>query len=114
MATPTLFERIIAREVPADILFEDDRVIAFKDIQPQAPIHVLIVPKKVIPTLDDLSEADAPLVGHLFLVARRLAADMGLSQGYRTVFNCKEDGQQTVYHLHLHLLGGRKMTWPPG
>lgn len=114
MPEKTLFEKIIDREIPADIVYEDDQCVAFRDINPQAPTHVLVVPRKVIPTLDDLTEADAPLVGHLFLVAQRIAADEGLTEGYRTVFNCKEGAQQTVFHIHLHVLGGRRFSWPPG
>ena len=111
---PTLFEKIIARDLPAEIVYEDDRCIAFRDVSPQAPTHVLVVPKKVIASLDDLAEEDAPLVGHLFVVARTVAANEGLGGGYRTVFNVGRDGGQTVDHLHLHVLGGRAFTWPPG
>jgi histidine triad (HIT) family protein len=114
MAEKTLFEKIIDREIPADIVHEDDQCVAFRDNNPQAPTHLLVVPRESIPSLDALSEEDAPLVGHLFVVARQLAADEGLSDGYRTVFNCGDDGGQTVDHLHLHLLGGRALTWPPG
>lgn len=114
MAEKTLFQKIADREIPADIVYEDDRCLAFRDINPQAPTHLLVVPRKPIPTLDDLTEEDAPLVGHLFLVAQKVAAQEGLHDGYRTVFNCKTRGGQEVYHLHLHLLGGRQMTWPPG
>ncbi len=114
MPDKTLFEKIIDREIPADIVYEDAQCIAFRDINPQAPTHVLVVPRKPIPTLDDLTEEDAPLVGHLFLVAQRIAADEGLTGGYRTVFNCKADAQQTVFHIHLHVLGGRSFSWPPG
>jgi len=110
----TLFQKIMDRDVPADIVHEDDQCIAFHDINPQAPTHLLIVPRKPIPTLDDLEPEDKPLIGHLFLVAQQLAAKEGLEKGYRTVFNCGEDGQQSVFHLHLHLLGGRPLTWPPG
>ncbi|NBB87745.1 MAG: HIT domain-containing protein [Bacteroidetes bacterium] len=110
----TLFQKIIDRDVPADIVHEDERCIAFRDINPQAPTHLLIVPRKPIPTLDDLEPEDAELVGHLFLVAKQLAAEEGLTEGYRTVFNCGDHGQQSVYHLHLHLLGGRQLSWPPG
>ncbi len=110
----TLFQKIIDGDVPADIVHEDERCIAFRDINPQAPTHLLIVPRKPIPTLDDLEPEDAGLVGHLFLVARQLAAEEELTDGYRTVFNCGDHGQQSVYHLHLHLLGGRQLSWPPG
>lgn len=114
MSEQTLFERIIEGDIPADIIYTDDRCVVFRDINPQAPVHVLVVPRKVIPTLDDLAEEDEALVGHLFLVAKHVAAEEGLENGYRTVINCKSDGLQSVEHLHLHLLGGRKMKWPPG
>jgi histidine triad (HIT) family protein len=114
MAEKTLFQKIMDREEPGDILYEDDRCVALRDINPQAPTHVLIVPRKPIPTLDELTEEDEPLVGHLFLVAQKVAADEGLTDGYRTVFNNGSDAQQTVEHIHLHLIGGRRMSWPPG
>jgi len=111
----TIFTKIIAREIPATIVFENDRIIAFRDINPQAPTHILIVPKKVIPTINDIAPEDAPLVGELFVVAAQLAREEGIAEdGYRTVFNCNTHGGQEVYHIHLHLLGGRQMTWPPG
>ncbi|MGJ8525622.1 Purine nucleoside phosphoramidase [Halomonadaceae bacterium LMG 33818] len=106
----TLFEKIVAREIPADIVFEDDEIIAFKDINPNAPIHFLIVPKKAIPTLNDLTEEDAPLVGRLPVVAAQLAKEYGIAEnGYRVVMNCNEYGGQTVYHIHMHLMGGRRL-----
>jgi histidine triad (HIT) family protein len=114
MMTDNLFQKIIDRKVPADIVYEDDRSLAFRDINPQAPVHVLIIPKKVIPTHADLTEADKELLGHLHLVAIKLATQFGLTEGYRLVLNCKEQAGQTVPHLHLHLLGGRPMRWPPG
>jgi len=114
MAEKTLFQKIADREIPADIVYEDDQCIAFRDINPQAPTHLLIVPRRPIPTLDDITEEDAPLIGHLFVVARRLAAQEGIAGGYRTVFNCGAAAGQSVFHLHLHLLGGRPMQWPPG
>jgi histidine triad (HIT) family protein len=114
MSEKTLFQRIIDGEVDADIVHEDEHCVAFRDIDPQAPTHVLIVPRKPIPSLDDLKEEDADVVGHLFVVARDIAREEGLRDGYRTVINCGDDGGQTVYHLHLHLLGGRRMQWPPG
>jgi histidine triad (HIT) family protein len=114
MAEPTIFKRIIDREIPADIVYEDDQCLAFRDIHPQAPTHVLLIPKKEIPTLDDLGDEDQALAGHLLSVVRRLASQLGLDGGYRVVVNCKSDGGQEVDHLHLHLLGGRQMTWPPG
>ncbi len=111
----TIFSKIINREIPADVVFENDRILAFRDINPQAPVHVLIIPKKAIPTINDISPEDTPLIGELFVVARQLAAQEGIDEsGYRTVFNCNRDGGQEVYHLHLHLLGGRAMQWPPG
>ena len=114
VAEKTLFQKIMDREEPGDILYEDDRCAALRDINPQAPTHVLVVPRKPIPTLDALTEDDEALVGHLFLVAQKVAAGEGLTGGYRTVFNNGSDAQQTVHHIHLHLIGGRKMSWPPG
>ncbi len=115
MAEETLFTKIINRDIPADIIYEDDEMVAFKDINPQAPFHCLVVPKKVIPTVNDIREEDAPLIGRLFLTAKKLAADNGLSEdGYRLVFNCNRNAGQEVYHLHLHVLGGRTFRWPPG
>lgn len=111
----TIFTKIIQKEIPAKIVYEDDEVLAFEDIQPQAPVHILIIPKKEIPTLNDLQSEDAALMGKLFLVAQNIAKEQGFAeQGYRTVFNCNEDGGQTVNHIHLHLLAGRSLTWPPG
>lgn len=111
----TIFGRIAAGEVPADILYQDEHLVAFRDLGPQAPIHVLIIPRKPIPTLNDLEEADAELAGRLLLAAARIARQLGISEaGYRVVINCNADGGQTVFHLHLHLLGGRPMHWPPG
>jgi histidine triad (HIT) family protein len=109
----TLFEKIIARQIPAKIAYEDDRYIVIHDISPQAPAHVLVIPKKVIPTLNDVGEADVDLVGGMFRVARRVMAELGHTD-YRTVFNCGPGAQQTVFHLHLHVLAGRPFTWPPG
>jgi histidine triad (HIT) family protein len=114
MLTENIFQKIIDRKLPAKIAYEDDRCLAFHDINPQAPVHLLIIPKKVIPTHDDITPAEAELVGHLHVVAQKLAQQLGLKDGYRVVVNCKESGGQVVPHLHLHLLGGRKMTWPPG
>jgi histidine triad (HIT) family protein len=113
--TDTIFSKIIAREIPADIVYEDDDVLAFKDVNPQAPVHVLVIPKREIPTVNDLAPDDAELVGRLILAARKIAHDMGVAEeGYRTVINCNAGAGQSVYHLHLHLLGGRPMGWPPG
>ena len=110
----TIFQRIIDREIPADIVYEDDQSLAFRDINPRAPVHVLIIPKIEIPTADDITPEHEPLIGHLFGVARTVAAQLGLGNGYRLVINCKADAGQEVPHLHVHLLGGRKLTWPPG
>ncbi len=107
---PTLFERIIAGEIPAKIVHRDERVTAFRDIRPRAPTHILIVPNKVIPTANDIAEEDEPLIGHLFTVARDLAKQEGIAaNGYRLIINCNEHGGQEVYHLHLHLVGGRPL-----
>ncbi|MCI0378920.1 MAG: histidine triad nucleotide-binding protein [Gemmataceae bacterium] len=114
MLADNLFLKIIERKIPANICFEDDRCLAFHDINPQAPTHVLLIPKKVIPTHADLTDADRELLGHLHLVAAKLAQQLGLNEGYRLVVNCRERGGQTVPHLHMHLLGGRDMRWPPG
>ena len=114
MAEKTLFQKIESGDVDADIVYEDDDCFAFRDINPQAPTHILVVPRKPIPTLNDLEPEDAELVGRLFLAAREIAKDEGLEGGYRTVFNCGEDASQTVFHIHLHVLGGRKLGWPPG
>ncbi len=111
----TLFTKIIQREIPAKIVFENDKVLAFQDIHPQAPHHILIVTKAEIPTINDLTPATAPLIGELFLAAKEIAKTLGVSEeGYRVVMNCNEKGGQTVFHLHLHLLAGRTMHWPPG
>jgi histidine triad (HIT) family protein len=111
----TLFKRIIDREIPADIVYEDDRCLAFRDISPQAPTHVLVIPKKVIASTDMLADDDAALLGHMWLVIRDLARQLGVDKsGYRVTVNCGPDGGQTVDHLHFHLLGGRPMKWPPG
>ncbi len=106
----TLFEKIIAGEIPGDFVHKDDQVVAFRDINPVAPTHILIVPRKPIPTVNDISDEDAPLIGHMFLIARDLAKKEGIDEGgYRTIFNCNSDGGQEVYHIHLHLIGGRKL-----
>lgn len=111
----TLFARIIRREIPADIVFENEHVLGFKDINPQAPVHVLFVPKTAVPTLDDLAPEQAELVGRLVLAAARYAREQDFAEnGYRVVMNCREDGGQSVYHIHLHLLAGRRLAWPPG
>jgi histidine triad (HIT) family protein len=109
----TLFEKIITKKIPAKIVYEDEQYIAIHDIAPQAPVHLLIITKKVIPTLNALQPDDAPLVGGMFLLANKLMAELGHTD-YRTVFNCGPGAQQTVPHIHLHVLAGRKFTWPPG
>ena len=114
MLADNIFLRIIDKSIPAKIAYEDDVCLAFHDIGPKAPVHVLIIPKKVIRTHDDIMEEDASLIGHLHLVAVKLAKELGLSAGYRIVINCREGAGQTVPHLHLHLMGGRDFTWPPG
>lgn len=110
----TIFSKIIDRKIPARIEYEDDRCLAFHDVAPQAPTHVLVIPKKPVPSLADLEPADEALVGHLVMVATQLAAKLGLGDGYRLVVNCGRDGGQSVDHLHVHLLGGRQLRWPPG
>jgi histidine triad (HIT) family protein len=111
----TLFEKIIAREIPATIVYEDDLVLAFRDIKPQAPTHVLIIPKKPIPRIAEASPEDHPILGHLLLKAAEVAEKLKLTKGgYRLVFNNGPDAGEAVPHLHCHILGGRKMTWPPG
>ncbi|MBA2078692.1 MAG: histidine triad nucleotide-binding protein [Rhodanobacter sp. 68-29] len=111
----TIFGKIIRREIPADIVYEDDELLAFRDVNPQAPVHVLFIPKKPIATLDDATAEDAALLGRLQLAAADYARREGFAeQGYRTVINCNQYGGQTVFHLHLHLLAGRRMHWPPG
>ena len=111
----SLFTKIINREIPADIIYESDDIIAFNDINPQAPVHVLIVPKKEIKTLNHLEVEDQEIVGKMFIAAKQLAKELNIDKnGYRTVFNCNDHGGQTVFHIHLHLLGGRQLAWPPG
>lgn len=114
MAGKTIFKRIIDKEIPADIVFEDERCLAFRDINAQAPTHVLIIPKKEIASLNEAGEDDRDLLGHLLLVAKNIAQQLGLKNGYRTVMNCGPDGGQSVDHLHVHVLGGRSLGWPPG
>jgi histidine triad (HIT) family protein len=109
-----LFCKIARKEIPADIVYEDDDVLAFRDIRPQAPVHVLVIPKRHIASLADLTQEDKDVMGHVTLVASRLARDLGVSEGYRVVINCGKDAGQTVFHIHMHLLGGRSLGWPPG
>lgn len=111
----TLFEKIIARDIPADIVYEDDLVLAFRDVNPQAPVHVLVVPKKPLARVDEATAEDHRLLGHLLLKAAEVAAKVGLKEnGYRLVINNGRDGGESVPHLHCHILGGRPMRWPPG
>ncbi len=114
MMANNIFLKILSREIPARIVHEDDLCMAFHDVSPQAPVHVLIIPRKVIRTHADIAPEDAPLLGHIHLVAAKLAAQLGLGAGYRLVLNCDEPAGQTVPHLHLHLLGGRDLGWPTG
>jgi histidine triad (HIT) family protein len=109
----TIFSKIIAKQIPAKVAYEDDRYIVIHDVNPQAPVHVLVVPKKAIATLNDLTPGDAELVGGMFLVAGKVMKQLGQSD-YRTVFNCGPGAQQSVFHIHLHVLAGRPFTWPPG
>ncbi len=114
MAEKTLFQKIADRELPAELLHEDDRCVAFRDLHPGAPTHFLVVPREPIPGVDHVEARHEALVGHLFVVARRLAEREGLAGGYRLVFNVGADAGQSVPHLHLHVLGGRTLAWPPG
>lgn len=114
MSQETIFTKIINREIPADIIYEDELALAFKDINPQAPFHALIIPKQAIATINDVTEENAHLVGHLYVVAAKLAKQLNFANdGYRVVMNCNEHGGQTVYHIHLHMLAGKEMGWPP-
>ena len=111
----TIFKKIINKEVNAEIIYESDKVLAFKDVNPISPIHILIIPKKEIPTINDISSEDKELLGELFITAKKIAKKINIDKdGYRIVFNCNEDAGQTVFHLHMHLLGGRAFSWPPG
>lgn len=114
MLSDNIFLKIVEKQIPARIVHEDEHCVAFHDINPQAPVHVLIVPRKVIPTHADIQAEDRELLGHLHVVAAQLADQLGIGDGYRLVLNCKERAGQTVPHLHLHLLGGRALGWPPG
>lgn len=114
MTEKTIFKRIIDGEMPAAIVYEDDLCLAFRDIRPQAPTHVLVIPKKEIASADEVTAEDAPLVGHLFVVMAQIARRLELGTGYRVVTNCGPDSGQEVPHLHFHLLGGRRLGWPPG
>jgi len=115
MSEKTIFKRIIDKEIPATILYEDEQCLAFQDVSPQGPVHFLVIPKKEIPSVNEIEENDAALIGHLFCVIRKLAAEQGITEtGYRVVTNCGPNACQTVPHLHYHIIGGRSMTWPPG
>ncbi|XP_038592971.1 histidine triad nucleotide-binding protein 1 [Micropterus salmoides] len=110
----TIFGKIVRKEIPANIIYEDDQCVAFPDISPQAPTHILVVPKKPIVQLSQAEDSDAALLGHLMIVAKKCAQEAGLSKGYRIVINDGPEGGQSVYHIHIHVLGGRRMEWPPG
>ena len=114
MAGPTIFKKIIDREIPATIVYEDDLCLAFEDIHPQAPTHLIVIPKKEIPSVDDVAEEDEQTIGHLFVAIRKIAAQSGLDNGYRVVTNCGREAGQEVMHVHFHMLAGRKFGWPPG
>ncbi len=110
----TIFLKIIAGEIPADIVYEDELCLAFRDVNPQAPVHVLLIPRKPVSSLNELTEEDAQLSGHLLQMIPKIALQLGLTGGYRTVINTGPHGGQTVFHLHIHILGGRDLSWPPG
>ncbi len=113
--TDCLFCKLVNKEIPTEIVFESDTIFAFKDIEPQAPLHILIIPKKHISTLNDLTTEDSALISEMVLTATKIAGELKIDEaGYRILFNCNDEGGQDIYHIHLHLLGGRKMTWPPG
>jgi histidine triad (HIT) family protein len=113
--TDTIFGKIARGEIPVESIYEDEEIVAFRDINPQAPVHILVIPRKSIPTLNDAQEGDAELIGRLVLAAAKVARAAGIADsGYRTVINCNAAAGQTVFHLHLHVLGGRPMQWPPG
>jgi histidine triad (HIT) family protein len=110
----TIFQRIIDKEIPADIIHEDEKVLAFNDVNPQAPVHFLVIPKKPISMIEKAEDCDGEVLGHLMLIGRKVAKEQGLEKGYRIVINNGVEGCQSVYHLHLHVLGGRQLKWPPG
>ncbi|MEZ6119046.1 MAG: histidine triad nucleotide-binding protein [Pirellulaceae bacterium] len=114
MSEKTLFSKIVDREIPADIVYEDDLCLAFRDISPQSPVHILVIPKKPIPSIAAISDEDVNLIGHIWLTIRNIAAAEKLENGYRVTVNCGQEGGQTVDHLHFHLMGGRQLKWPPG
>uniref|UniRef100_A0A3B3ZTU2 HIT domain-containing protein n=1 Tax=Periophthalmus magnuspinnatus TaxID=409849 RepID=A0A3B3ZTU2_9GOBI len=111
---PTIFSRVIDKSIPADIIYEDDKCLAFRDISPQAPVHFLVIPRVPIPRISEAKDDDTELLGHLLVIAKNVAKKEGLQEGYRIVINDGKHGAQSVYHLHVHVLGGRQMTWPPG
>lgn len=113
VAVSTIFSKIISREIPADIVYEDEQCLAFRDVSPQAPVHVLLIPKKPIVSLDDFQQDDSELAGHLLMKVPEIAKQLNLSNGYRTVINTGEEGGQSVFHLHIHILAGRNLEWPP-
>ena len=111
----TIFDKIISRKIRSDIVYEDDNFLAFKDINPQAPVHILVIPKKRIKTINKLEKNDTHIIGEMVFIAKNIAEEYSIDEdGYRLVFNCNDYGGQTVYHIHLHLIGGRRLTWPPG
>lgn len=110
----TIFRKIIAKQIPADIVYEDEHCLAFRDVRPQAPVHVLLIPKREIESANEIITSDAELMGYLWTVVPTLAKQLGLTNGYRVVVNCGPDGGQTVDHIHFHILGGRALDWPPG
>lgn len=110
----TIFKKIIDREIPADIVFEDEQCLAFNDIAPQAPIHILVIPKKEVRNLDELADDDSELLGHLMSTVQKITRDKGINDGYRLICNCGESAGQTVHHLHFHIMAGRELQWPPG
>ena len=113
--TDCIFCKIAAGNIPANIVYQNDQVVAFRDLNPQAPTHILVIPKKHIATTNDITTDDAALIGQMYLAARHIAKDEGIADsGYRTVMNCNRGAGQTVFHIHLHVLGGRQMSWPPG
>jgi histidine triad (HIT) family protein len=114
MTTETVFSKIVKREIPADIVYEDDLALAFRDLNPQAPVHILVIPKQAIAKISDAESTDRDLLGHLLLVCAKITKQQGLDKGFRLVINDGDDGGQTVYHLHIHILGKRFMQWPPG
>ena len=114
MNEPTVFKKILDGQIPADFVYQDDQCVAFRDVNPQAPVHILVIPRREISSLAEIVDSDAALMGHLILVAGRVAESEGLSGGYRLVVNCGADGGQAVDHLHVHILGGRPLDWPPG